>query len=116
MKNKFAYLLLPACLLVLNGCTVDKENPKYDERRYTELQKARCGEIATVISKPLLTEVGGDYDLSMKRCVDMKTLSFEEYKLLADYARANGVWDLYAVFPDKFEAPVPASDKAEANQ
>ncbi len=108
-------LVLLLVSMTAAACTVDRENPKYDELRYDELQKARCSEIATVLSKPLLSEETEDYDLNLKRCQDMKTLSLEEYKVLADYARQHGVWDLYAVFPDKFEAPVLPPIDADAD-
>ena len=106
-----AIAVASALLLGASGCTVDKDNPKYDERRYTEIQKARCGEIATVLSKPLLAEEPEDYDTSLQRCEALKSLTFEEYKKLADYARENGSWDIYLLFPEK--KPLPATGESQ---
>lgn len=86
---------------LLAGCGVDKEHPKYDQRRYDELQKANCHEMATVLSASFLMETPEDFDVALKRCQDTKSLSFEEYQALADYGRKTGEWDIYAVYPEK---------------
>ena len=88
-------------LLVTSGCDVDKNAPKYDELRYEQLQKARCDEMASVLSEPFIMETPDDFDTAKKRCEDTKSLSFEEYKRFADHGRATGAWDIYAVFPEK---------------
>ncbi len=85
----------------LSGCDIDKNHPKYDELRYEQLQKARCGEMASVLAAPFFMDEPEDFDVARKRCEDTKTLSFDEYKRLADYGRTTGAWDLYAIFPEK---------------
>ncbi len=87
--------------LALFGCSVDKNAEKYDELRYEQLQKARCDEMASFLSTPLISEEPEEYDSALKRCQDMKTLTFEEYKKLADHGRVSGNWDIYEVFPEK---------------
>lgn len=98
------YKTLPFVVLLamLAGCDVDKNHPKYDELRYEQMQKANCVEIASVLSAKAIMEKPADYDTALKRCQDNKILSFEEYKVLADHGRETGVWDIYAVFPEKF--------------
>lgn len=97
-------LPLIALLVVLQACGVDRDAPEYDQLRYNELQKTRCSEMATILSRPLMSKETEDYDGALARCEAMKSLTFEEYTLLADHARATGKWDVYGVFPDKFGA------------
>jgi hypothetical protein len=87
--------------LLMAGCGVDKNHPKYDERRYKELQKSRCVDMATVLSSEFITAEPENYDKALKRCEDMKALTFEQYKRLSDHGRQTGVWDVYQVFPEK---------------
>lgn len=104
-QRRFKSLAITPLALVLvglaGGCGVDKESPEYDERRYNELQKANCDDIAYVLARPLLSKETVRYEDSLQRCQDMKSLSFSEYQMLADHARAVGYWDLYEVFPEK---------------
>lgn len=88
----------------LAGCGVDRDNPKYDELRYEQLQKARCVDMATILSSDFVNAEPENYDGSLKRCEDMKSLTFEEYQRLADHARATGSWDIYQVFPEKLNS------------
>ena len=87
--------------LMVGGCGVDKNDPKYDELRYSELQDARCNEMATVLSSPAIAETPEEYDTAFKRCEDMKSLTFDEYKRLADHGRETGRWDVYELYPEK---------------
>ncbi len=98
---KYKSFLIVMLLGLLSACGVDKNHPKYDELRYNELQKANCNDMASVLSAPMLMETPEDFDTAFKRCQDTKSLSFEEYKALADHGRASGNWDLYAVYPEK---------------
>ena len=98
---KFKSFMTVVAILLVSGCGVDKNNPKYDELRYNELQSARCDEMAYVLSAAAVMEKPDDYEVALKRCEDTKSLSFEQYKLLMDSGRTNGVWDIYEVFPDK---------------
>ncbi len=93
--------VIMAGLLVsaMAGCDIDKDAPKYDELRYEQLQKTRCVDMATMLSASFVNADPEDYDKSLKRCEDMKALSFEEYKRLSEHARATGSWDLYQLFP-----------------
>ncbi len=85
----------------LIGCGVDRDSAEYDERRYKELQKSNCDEMAALLAKPLLTEKPQDYDAVVKRCRDLKSLTPEEYRRLSQHARDTGSWDIYEVFPEK---------------
>ena len=95
-------LVLTLCSAVLPACGIDRDAPEYDQLRYEQLRKTRCHEMAAVLSKPLVSRETEDYDTTLKRCEAMKSLDFEEYKVLADHARQTGVWDVYGVFPEKF--------------
>ena len=95
-------LVLVLCSVVLQSCGIDRDAPEYDQLRYEQLQKTRCHEMAAVLSKPLVSRETEDYDTTLKRCEAMKSLNFEEYKVLSDHARQTGVWDVYGVFPGKF--------------
>ncbi len=86
-------------VLITAGCDIDKDAPKYDELRYEQLQKTRCVDMATLLSASFVNAEPEDYDKSLKRCEDMKALSFEEYKRLSDHARATGSWDIYELYP-----------------
>jgi len=97
---KQGVILAAVMVGLLGGCS-DKNSPKYDQRRYEQLQKADCGETASVLSSKLLMEKPEDFDTAVKRCEDTKSLTFEEYKALADYGRKTGEWDIYAVYPEK---------------
>ena len=90
-----------AIIGLLTACGVDKNHPKYDQLRYDELQKANCHDMAAVLSTPVLMDKPEDFDTALKRCLDTQSLSFEEYKALADYGRETGNWDIYAVYPEK---------------
>lgn len=98
-----AKIAMTAAMLaaMATGCDVDKDHPKYDELRYEQLKKTRCVDMATILSSDFVTADPEDYDKSLKRCEDMKSLSFEEYKRLADHARAAGKWDIYQLYPEK---------------
>lgn len=98
-------------LLWLTGCDVDRDHPKYDQLRYEELRKANCGDMAAVLSKPLLSEETEDYDAALARCRVMQSLTFEEYRKLADHARRTGKWDVYGLFPDKRPTPPSTTDQ-----
>jgi len=97
--NKIIFLL--AAILLAGGCGVDKHHAKYDQLRYDELQKARCNEMASFLSTPLISDEPEEYDAALKRCQDMKALSFDEYKRLAEHGRETGNWDVYQLYPDK---------------
>lgn len=97
----YKYLPFVALLIAISGCDVDKTHPKYDQLRYDQIQKANCSEIASVLSAKAIMEKPDDYDVALKRCQDNKTLSFEEYKKLAEHGRETGIWDIYTVFPEK---------------
>jgi hypothetical protein len=94
-------------VVLLSACGVDKEHPKYDQRRYDELQRANCHDMASVLSSRLLMETPEEFDTALKRCQDTKSLSFEEYQALADYGRETGEWDIYAVYPEKRSSTAP---------
>lgn len=94
-------VLLSGMVLLGSGCGVDKNAAKYDQLRYDELQDARCDEMAAVLSSDVITETPEEYDTAFKRCEDMKSLSFEEYKRFADHGRETGIWDIYEFYPEK---------------
>lgn len=100
-----AKIVLTATLLALmaTGCDVDKNHPKYDQLRFDQLQKTRCVDMATLLSAEFVNAEPEDYDKALKRCEDMKTLNFDEYKRLSDNARATGKWDIYQLYPEKRE-------------
>jgi len=101
-----------AAAILFTGCGVDKNSAEYDERRYKELQKSHCAEMASLLALPLLTDNPQDENVVMKRCEVLKSLSFEEYKRLSDYARETGSWDVYEFYPEK--RPIePPSDAVE---
>lgn len=86
-------LLAGAAVLLLSGCGFDPTSPEYDERRYTELQRADCREIASLGSKPFISGKAGEtYESVLERCQKMQALSFDQYRAAADRARATGVW------------------------
>lgn len=89
--------------IVATGCDVDKNHQKYDQLRYEQLQKARCVDMATLLSASFVNAEPEDYDKALKRCEDMKLLSFDAYKQLSDHARATGSWDIYELFPEGVE-------------
>ncbi len=100
--NRYSSWLIVATVIVGSaGCGVERNSAEYDERRYKELQKANCEEMAYLLAKPLLVEEPQDYDKVVKRCHDLKSLSFEEYGRLSDHARSTGSWDIYELFPNK---------------
>ncbi len=82
------------------GCGVDRNAAEYDERRYKELQKSHCSEMASLLAKPLLTEEPQEFDDVVARCEALKSLTFEQYKRFAEHGRATGNWDVYAVYPE----------------
>ena len=101
-RNTIRYpLLITLAAIGLIGCGVDRDSAEYDERRYKELQKSNCDEMAALLAKPLLTEKPQDYDSVVKRCKDLKSLTPKEYKRLSQHARDTGSWDIYEVFPEK---------------
>ncbi len=98
---KYKSVLTLTMIGLLTGCGVDKNNPKYDQLRYDELQKANCHDMAAVLSAPVIMDKPEEFDTALKRCQDTQSLSFEEYKDFADQARATGNWDIYQVYPEK---------------
>ena len=99
MRNRIVLSSLLLCSLA--ACDVDKNHPKYDQLRYDELQKTSCNEMASVLSAASLMEKPEEFEVALKRCQDTQSLSFEEYKALADHGRETGSWDLYEVYPEK---------------
>ncbi|MBI3771201.1 MAG: hypothetical protein HY272_00640 [Gammaproteobacteria bacterium] len=99
--SKLFKATLFALLIAVAGCGVDRNAAKYDERRYKELQRASCTEMASLLSSTLIAEKPENYGQAMKRCQDLKTLTYEEYVRYADAARASGNWDIYQHFPGK---------------
>jgi len=101
VKQRGAALAVVLGATVVTGCDIDKNAPEYDELRYEQLQKASCSDMASILSEDFLMEKPDDFDVAKKRCEDTKSLSLVEYKHFADESRASGVWDIYAVFPEK---------------
>lgn len=102
MMQRPMFVLSAALLTMMAiGCDVDRNHPKYDELRYEQLQKTRCVDMATVLASEFAIAKPENYDKALKRCEDMKTLSFAEYKRLADHGRKTGKWDVYQVYPEK---------------
>jgi hypothetical protein len=80
--------------IALTACGFDPSSAEFDERRYNELQKADCQQMSSVGSSKLISKEGKDKGEILARCEKMKSLSLEEYKRAAEYARNNdGVWD-----------------------
>jgi hypothetical protein len=100
-SSKLVKATLFALVIAVVGCGVDRNAAKYDERRYKELQKASCVEMASLLSSTLITAKPENYDQAMKRCQDLKALSYDEYVRYADAARLSGDWDIYQHFPEK---------------
>ncbi len=101
MMQKSKITIAALFTVLAAGCGVDKDDPKYDQLRYEQLAKTRCVDMAALLSSEFVNADPEDYENSLKRCEDMKSLSFEEYKKLADYSRANGTWDIYQLYPEK---------------
>lgn len=99
--SKLFKVTLFTLVIAVMGCGVDRNAAKYDERRYKELQRANCVEMASLLSSTLIAEKPENYDQAMKRCQDLKTLTYKEYVQYADAARASGNWDIYHHFPEK---------------
>lgn len=99
--SKLFKVMLFALVLTVAGCGVDRNAAKYDERRYKELQRANCVDMASLLSSTLIAEKPENYDQAMKRCQDLKALSYEDYLRYANAARASGNWDIYRHFPEK---------------
>ncbi len=110
VANRFISLLLVTGMVVAATGCAERDSAEYDERRYKELQKADCDEMAYLLAKPLLTEEPQDYDDVVARCRALKSLSFEEYGRLADHARSTGSWDIYELYPQKRPAPATAPE------
>ena len=104
MQSRKIALITTLLAVVATGCGVDKNHPKYDQLRYEELQKTRCVDMATMLSSAFVTTEPENYDKALKRCEAMKSLSFEEYKRLAEHARATGKWDIYRLYPEKIQS------------
>lgn len=87
------WLLISAAGAVLTACGFDPTSPEYDQRRYTELQRADCREIASLGAKPFISGKAGEtYESVLERCKSMQAMSFDQYRAAADRARATGVW------------------------
>lgn len=101
--------LLPAAAgLLLAACGFDPTSPEYDQRRYTELQRADCREVASLGAKPFISGKSGEtYESVLERCKKMQAMSFEQYQAAADRARSTGVWT--------FEEADPAPAKEDQN-
>lgn len=94
MKTRhYRPLLLAIIVSSLLACGVDRDDAKYDERRYKEIQKADCAELATILSKPFFTKNPEDETAVLQRCHRLKQLSFAEYKQIAERARVTGKWE-----------------------
>ena len=93
---RYSPILFAIGCLVLSGCGFDPASPEYDETRYKELQKSNCEQIASVGASKLISKEGKDEDEIKARCEKMKSLTLEQYKRAAEYARNNaqGLWDL----------------------
>lgn len=90
------------------ACGFDPTSPEYDQRRYTELQRADCREVASLGAKPFISGKSGEtYESVLERCKKMQAMSFEQYQAAADRARSTGVWT--------FEAADPAPAKEDQN-
>ncbi len=96
------------------GCGIDKNSAEYDERRFKELQKAHCAEMASFLALPLITDNPQDENVVLKRCEVLKSLSFPEYKRLSDFARETGSWDVYEFYPEK--RPVEMTEPTEVKK
>lgn len=100
-------LLLVAVTIVLTACGFDPTSPEYDQRRYTELQRADCREVASLGAKPFISGKSGEtYESVLERCQRMQAMSFEQYQAAADRARASGVWTF-----DEFDETTSAEDQ-----
>lgn len=81
--------------LALIGCGFDPASPEYDERRYVELQKANCGDIASAASSRLLSKSPEKPEVILERCRSLQQLTLDEYRRVADYARQHdGQWNI----------------------
>lgn len=79
--------------LFLAACGFDPTSPEYDQRRYTELQRADCREVASLGAKPFISGKSGEtYESVLERCKKMQAMTFEQYQAAADRARRSGVW------------------------
>lgn len=75
------------------SCGFDPASPEYDQRRYTELQRADCREVASLGAKPFISGKSGEtYESVLERCQRMQAMTFEQYQAAADRARSSGVW------------------------
>lgn len=106
-----------ALCLALIGCGFDPASPEYDERRYVELQKANCNDIAFAASSRLITKTPEKPEAILERCRSLQQLTLDEYRRVADYARQHdGQWNISQALgfnpPADNAAPVsPASSK-----
>lgn len=93
--------LIPAAAIFLTACGFDPSSAEYDERRYKELQKADCREVASLGAKRFISGKSGEtYESILERCQKMQAMSFEDYRSAAEQARSTGVWTF-----DPEEAP-----------
>ena len=100
----------------LIGCGFDPASPEYDERRYVELQKANCNDIASAASSRLMSKTPEKPEAILERCRSLQQLTLEEYRRVADYARQHdGQWNIsQALNPDPAAGPpAPLNPSAE---
>lgn len=97
-------MLILMCLST--GCGFDPASAEYDERRYTELQKANCQEIAAAGASTLIDKTPEKTEVILERCQSLQRLTLDQYRLAAEYARQHdGKWDIAAALGTPAEDP-----------
>lgn len=92
------------------GCGFDPASAEYDERRYTELQKANCHEVATAGASKLIDKTPEKTEVIFERCQSLQQLTLEQYRLAAEYARQHeGKWDIAAALGATSPTPEPTT-------
>lgn len=105
--------ILSSFLCLSTGCGFDPASAEYDERRYTELQKANCHEVATAGASKLMDKSPEKTEVILERCQSLQQLTLEQYRLAAEYARQHeGKWDITAALGAASSAPETTTSTA----
>lgn len=98
--------IMLSILCLSTGCGFDPASAEFDERRYTELQKANCHEVATAGASKLIDKTPEKTEVILERCQSLQKLTLEQYRLAAEYARLHeGKWDIAAALGATSRAP-----------
>lgn len=115
-RKSYSSQYLTAMLSILclsTGCGFDPASAEFDERRYIELQKANCHEVASAGASKLINKTPEKSEVILERCQSLQHLTLEQYRLAAEYARQHeGKWDIAAALgaPSLATEPTPSTE------